>query len=488
MTARRREHGHLPIIEHAPVEIGADEVREIANMAARIRQRNPAIGAGETYGRAVRVGLAPGGSLFLHDTAGIQSAGRAEASGLEYRPLALAGDGDCLAISVARVPAFERYCRDFLGLGSVEVIRTAASERRASLATLCRRDPAVLARLAEIARARGGMTVQPYVSSGAVWRLAAAIARRAGVPVGVAAPPPALAHYVNDKLWFARRVVELLGPAAVPRGYEARDLAALARHAAELARESDQLVIKLPRAAGSLGNALLDGSRLRTLSHAALEREIAGFLSGLGWRRPFPLLIAIWESPVALSPSVQLWIPLSGEGLPLVEGIFDQIVSGAVGRFIGAVPSGLPARVRRRIAYEAVRLCTLFQQLGYFGRCSLDAILVGRDVEHAALRWVECNGRWGGTSTPMTLVNRLTGDWVDSPFVALQPDWRLRLGFEEVLDRTRDVLFRPGSRSGVAFASPGDLAAGTGIAYVGIGEDIDAGRRQARHATELLRG
>src|SRR5690606_34224305 len=75
-----------------------------------------------------------------------------------------------------------------------------------------------------------------------------------------------------------------------------------------------------------------------------------------------------------------------------------------------------------RIAREAVLLASLFQQLGYFGRCSFDTILVGPDPATAEVHWAECNGRGGGTSIPMTLVNRLTGDWAETPLAVVVPE------------------------------------------------------------------
>ncbi len=135
------------------------------------------------------------------------------------------------------------------------------------------------------------------------------------------------------------------------------------------------------------------------------------------WHPSFPVLVSVWEVPVVLTPSIQMWIPHSSAGGPVVEGIFDQAVSGPVDRFIGCAPSLLSADRQLEMAREGMTIGLFLQELGYYGRASLDAIFVGTDVEDASLHWVECNGRWGGTSIPMTMVNRLTGDWKDHPFV-----------------------------------------------------------------------
>lgn len=485
----KRKRGPIVVVPQVRVSIDPATARAAAALADRIRRRQPTIDDVRPYGDPVRPGCGTGASLFLHDTAGIQEIGSPKPSGLEYRPLPLAGTGDLLAVCHEWNPAFEAYCRDTLGLGDVEVLRARRSHSRASLATLCRRDADVLRRLADAARKRGGLTLHPYISSPAVWRLAAAIAREAGgAPVHVAAPPPRVARCVNDKLWFARRVAELLGPDALPPSYAARDVDALARSVERLAPECDQLVIKLPSSAGARGNAILDCKRLRTRPHGALRDELVALLRRLGWRRPFPLLVSVWETPVAMSPSAQLWVPHIDEGPPVVEGVFEQDVVGeAAGRFTGSAPAELAPETIRRIAHEATLLASLFQRLGYFGRCSFDAILVGDDPDRAALHWVECNGRWGGTSTPMTTVNRLTGDWSRAPFAIVHPDWRLRLSFDQVLDRVGDRIFRPGDASGIVFISPGDPAVGTGIEFVAIDRDVRTARREAARVSELLR-
>jgi len=73
-----------------------------------------------------------------------------------------------------------------------------------------------------------------------------------------------------------------------------------------------------------------------------------------------------------------------------------------------------------QLANEAMMLATLLQDLGYFGRCSFDALLVGGAGADVSLHWVECNGRWGAVSIPMTLANRLVGDLNRAPFVVIQ--------------------------------------------------------------------
>ncbi len=477
--------GRLPVIEHVPVRLDPSELEEVNRLAARIRTAVPGIDATSMFGDRVRAGFGAGPSLYVHDMSPVQLAGRWTPSPLEYRAFMLAGEGDFVALWMPRNPAFEAYCRDVLGLGTVEVVRPASAVRGAALAARVAQDNALLTRLAEAARRRGGLNVQPYIGSGVVWALAAAIGERAGATVHVAAPPPGVTRRVNDKTWFAHQAANLLGERALPQTTVAHSLAALAARVRRLARDHDRIAIKLPSAAGGEGNAVIGAACVRDLPLAAVREMLCGLLLRLGWPRPFPLLVSVWESPVCATPSVQLWIPHTGEGTPVVEGIFEQQVCGPTGVFTGAVPADLPEHVQVRIAREAVLLASLFQRLGYFGRCSFDAILVGPDPATAELHWIECNGRWGGTSIPMTLVNRLTGDWTGTPFAVVVPEQPGPHAFEAALECMGDRLFTAGGRSGVVFLSPGD-GTGHGLAFLALAPTAVEACRDANEASAIL--
>ena len=139
--------------------------------------------------------------------------------------------------------------------------------------------------------------------------------------------------------------------------------------------------------------------------------------------------------------------------------------------------------LRRALALAASPAAAerFFRHLGYFGRCSFDAILVGGDPAAWQLHWVECNGRWGGTSIPMTLANRLVGDWRRVPFVVVdrrgaEPGSSVEFG--RLLEEIGDDLFVPGVREvGMVLLRPGGPAAG--LAFMAFGETVPAARAQA---------
>jgi Pre ATP-grasp domain len=409
----------IPVVEHLPVEIDAAERQRIAGLAGKLLADEPVLSSTEPFGSNLSPGLGPWPSLALEDHSGIALYDPEEESAYAYRALLLAGEGDQVVIGVRRSPAFERYCSEVLRLGSVDVVSARAARRRRGLAARCLRDAELLERVAQHARAAGGLNLLPYMATGGLWALAGAIAARSGVEVRVGAPPPRLAHRVNDKLWFAERVAEVLGRRALPPAHPAFSLWALTRRVLALARHHASVAVKLPDSASARGNFVLESERLLRLPSLRVLERLRRALHGAGWRGRFPLLVTGWEQPVAANPSVQLWIPDGAAGPPVVEGIFEQRLAGEAGLFAGAAPSDLPLGWQRRLAAEASRLACLFQDLGYFGRCSCDAILVGEDPASWQLHWIECNGRWGGTSIPMTLANRLVGNWRRRPFVVV---------------------------------------------------------------------
>jgi hypothetical protein len=219
---------------------------------------------------------------------------------------------------------------------------------------------------------------------------------------------------------------------------------------------------------------VLHEGEISGLSSVALRERLTQLMHDSGWQQEFPMQVTAWEAPIFASPSAQLWIPAKEEGPPVIEGVFDQIVRGRIARFGGAVPSQLPVSSKERIASEALRLGTLFQKLGYFGRCAFDAVIVGRHAAEGKLHWVECNGRWTGVSIPMTLANRLKSDWTKGGFMVISGDHTdLNIqSVEEFLDRFDAALYRPGVTSGgVVLLEPDRLEAGSGVDLLFLGVD-----------------
>ena len=481
----------LPVIPQITVELDAEEQRKIAGLARRLIDNEPALNATEAFGPRVAPGLGEGPAFLLEDHREIALFEEGEDLPLEYRARLLAQEGDLVAIGGRRNPVFEAYCEETLGLGHVSVLHppTGPAARRLPLAIRCMNDPAVFARLIGSAERHGALNIVPFIGMGSVWKLAGALAAKSDVDIKVAASPPRLTRRVNDKLWFAACVSELFGREALPPTYSAYGPAALAGRLAFLARRYDQVVVKVPDSAGSQGNIVLDSASLRDVPLAELRLRLRNLLRTIGWRGAFPLMVGVWECPVISSPSVQLWIPTKAEGPPVIEGLFDQVVHDVVAEFIGSEPSDLSNSWQHRIATEAFVLAQLFQALGYYGRCSLDAVIVGTGNAPAQLHWVECNGRWGGASLPLTLANRLTGNWASHPFIVVQ---RTEMhgpsrSFTDVLGLIGDRLLRAGDRAtGVIILAPGRIEEGTGMNFMVVGKTVAEARAEANLVVHLL--
>ncbi|MBI3924851.1 MAG: hypothetical protein HY319_04860 [Armatimonadetes bacterium] len=455
----------VPIVRAYDVQLDSRERSRAKRLARRLTRAHPELQAPRFHSRA-RTGLDPRlPGLVLADCSGVTLSPPGTA--IEHRMMFLADEGDIVVLAAPRAPAFEAYCRRLLGLESVEVV-SLRTERGTSLGRRCLYDEELMDRLCERAREAGGLNLKPYMGTPSVWELASALGARARVPIYVAAPPASLALRVNDKTWFSRCSQELLGPHSIPPSRPACGLAELARHVRTLSRAGSHLVVKLPSSAASAGNLVLDCRALHDLSPGDLFHFLEATLSEGPLAGRFPVLVSIWESPVLASPSVQLWIPLEGE--PVVEGVFSQDLSPRLARFLGARPAVLPGNTAFRLAAEASLLATCFQELGYFGRCSFDAILVGRDPSRCDLHWVECNGRWGGTSLPMTLANRLLGDWRKRAMLVVHS---MRPGPSSPWS-VQSFLYPQRNRSGIVWLVPHRMS------FMALAPDIRQAEREAQ--------
>ena len=487
MGIRQSPCRSLPIVSHFAVTIRKEERHAAKDIAERLLAQDRTLDATDSFGSKVTTGLGPWPGLVIEDHSQIALFEPGKEGVYEYRALLLAGQGDLVAIGINRNLRFESYCRRTLGLGEVKIVTPRPGPE--SLAFRCAEDTDFIAEVAAMTSSSGGLNLVPYMGTGGVWKLAARIAEATGQPVRVAAPPPRLVRKVNDKLWFADRVTELLGGAALPPALPCHGLAALTGRVASFARDNAHVAIKVPSSASSMGNVVLDSQLLSSLSLTKLRNRLESLLRRTRWRGEFPLMVTAWEDPILASPSVQLWIPKRRAGKVVVEGIFDQSVGGLKRVFIGAMPSALSPIWQARLVREAAQIATLFQALGYFGRCSFDAILVGESEENACLHWLECNGRWGGTSMPMTLANRLTGDWKRRPFVIIDRNDIQGPGQEvgAFLESISEELYLPDRRDlGAVLLSPGQIERGSGYELMVLGTTLEEARRQAENLARRL--
>ncbi len=483
----------LPVVPRLAVALEPDELRRLRRIAARIATEEPALAATQAFGSRTRPGILANRWLVIGDASEIALTKVDDEAAYEHRLSLLARQGDLVVFGEEPNSSFARYRSQFIGLGPVHAVRP----RRVPglpllpLADRCRLDNAAFSQIVAAARREGGLTIVPHIGMGSAWRLAAAIAEATGLEVRVMSPPPRLTRRANDKLWFARLVAEVVGQNAIPPSYSAHGPAVLAHRARALARRSDRVVVKVPDSAGGAGNICLGARELVDASLADIKDRVFGVLRTAGWHDAYPLLVGLWEAPALGSPSVQLWIPAVGDGSPVVEGLFEQILEGREGVFVGSVPAQLPEGWNLRLAQEAMRLATVLQLLGYFGRCSLDALLIGNNLDWADLHWIECNGRWGGVSIPMTVVNRLKRGAAHPKFVVVQRSAESYppRPFAEALRALDGLLFRPGKRDdGIILLSPAEIEAGRGVQMLACAETVAEARELSDRAVGILSG
>ena len=481
----------IPIVEQIDVAVPRVERAEIESLAKKRAVKEPDLSSIAHFGPGVQSGLESGPALLIEDRSEIALSKKPEESVLGYRLALLADSNDLLVLSGSRCAAFETYLADLLGIGPFDVLiaKNPSLGRKYPLPRRCIELPEILRHIAEVARRAGHLSIVPYAATGHVWALAKSIAEASDARVFIAAPPPRLCRRVNDKLWFAECVKELFGQEAHSPFRSAFGPAALAARVRDLARNRQRVVIKVPDSSGSAGNLVLASEDLRDIHLPELRSRLIRLLKSFGPEWRFPLEVEVWESPVISSPSVQVWIPHRRERAPILEGAFEQVVEGDQGEFVGAIRAHLPQKWRERLACQAACLATLFQELGYFGRCSFDAVIAGDSYDSAKLHWIECNGRWGGVSIPMTFSNRLGAAVSESEIMIVQ-----RSSFEvpprpfrDVLSLFADLLFTPGkSTEGIVPLTPAGFERGTGVHFMTIAGSLERAKDIAKQALDRI--
>jgi hypothetical protein len=375
----------------------------------------------------------------------------------QHRARLRAGDGDLFAAGTPENREYELYCRERLGLGSIEFLHT-PSENLLAISTACSAGP-ILDRLARRATEQDGLVIHPYMGIESVWELARRLAEHSATTIGVLSPPPPVTWIANDKGSFSEIVSRILGPEYLVETRTAANPAALVKDLLELSNRHPQVALKRMRCASAMGNAVFDARDLAATDPSATEQRVLSFLARTEWDGREDVQVVAWED-TDLSPSTQFWIPPLESGAPRLDGIYEQLLEGERRVFIGSRPTTLPDAVNRSLASASTRVAEGLQALGYVGRCSFDLLVIGDPNGDFDLRFTECNGRWGGTSTPMSLLDRL----LPGP----RPPYRAQdfvhpqltgATFTEILERTKEHLFDPRTGRGrFIFYNVGPLA------------------------------
>jgi hypothetical protein len=334
---------------------------------------------------------------FLIDIGGVEE--------YQHRARLRGAAGDLFAAGTPMNEIYEHYCRKRLALGETEFILAPGDPNPLAVAEACSHGTA-FERLVSRTREAGSLVIHPFMGIDSVWDLGRRIATESGHPVGILAPSPPVTWVANDKAAFGEVVTRVLGADYLVETRQSTGPEALARDLLTLAKRHQRVALKRLRCASAMGNAIFEAEVLAELGAAELEAEVRAFLERTEWDGREEVLAVAWEE-TELSPSTQLWIPPVGGGQPKLDGIYEQLLSGERRVFVGSRPSTMPGEVNRELRSASLQVAAGLQELGYVGRCSFDFLVLGDLPEDFSVRFVECNGRWGGTSTPMALLDRL---------------------------------------------------------------------------------
>jgi hypothetical protein len=332
---------------------------------------------------------------FLVDIAGVEE--------YQHRGRLRCGDGDVYVTVTPEAEAYEAYCQHRLRMGAplhlvAEPVGAPIEVARACMSGVTHR------KLVELARDARGMMIHPYMGIEDVWELAAKLSVDSDAPVHVLAPPPPATWIANDKALFDELVSRVLGREALVDTRIARHVRGIEANLHALAGRHPRVGLKRTRCASAMGNVVFSSDEVRTERDAAAA--VKEFLSRTQWPEGEEVLAVAWLD-TDLSPSTQLWIPPIGRGEPRLDGVYEQILKGEEKVFVGSRPSTLPDAVNQELGACALMVAAALQELGYVGRCSFDHLVSGDPRGEFDLFFTECNGRWGGTSTPMSLLDRL---------------------------------------------------------------------------------
>ena len=393
--------------------------------------------------------------LELDDVSGVPFvAGVPGVEEYQHRARVRARSGGGLAAVTPPADGYEAYNHARLGLGAPWFhCASRIAERPFAVSAACRQ-PADLAALAEHAREAGAMVLHPYMGIEEIWLLARELGEASGVPVSVLAPPPAVTWLANDKAHLSEAVALCVDPDALLDTHETRGIEELFDTVRAFRGRYPSVGIKRTRCASAMGNLVLHEEETGGWSDETLRARLEAFLKQTEWDGVEPVLVVQWAR-TDLSPSTQLWVPPLGAGDPVCEGVYEQLLVGEEKCFLGSRPSTLPGYLNEGLAHASLRVAAGLQAAGYVGRCSFDFVVTG-DVhaeegaeDEAEFFFVECNGRWGGTSTPMALVDRC----VEGP----RPDYIAKdvmhpslagAHFKDVLARFGDTLFDAATQEG----------------------------------------
>ncbi|MEM9587515.1 MAG: class II glutamine amidotransferase [Planctomycetota bacterium] len=438
-----------PARKHAWSAVGRDDAKSDQQTADRIalqlRHRYSELAIEPEFEDLQCQSCDPAPALHVDDLSEIPNLATPEHAFYQERARLRGLAGDWLATALPEVPGYQAYCRDMLDLPPLHWLTPDTQGQPIHLAEACWRDRRTRRTLVHAIRSNELRFVHPHMGSEAVWQLALLLSQASHRTVQVIAPPPSICRFANDKGRFTQLVRAALGTRSIPPGHVVWNRAMASRELQMLARtDAKTVAIKLPDAAGGEGNLVIPMDELRGKTLRQIDETLSERLPQIHYVEGSELLVTRWSESVLAAPSAQFWIPPRGHGRPILDGLFLQTFGSERGHFDGCLPADLPDQLACKMSRQSMLIALVYQALGYVGRCSFDMILVGESLDESGLKFIECNGRWGGTSLPMAMMDAVFGHWKSRPFVTrvIRIPGISRLPFSEVLGAIGDRLYR----------------------------------------------
>jgi hypothetical protein len=376
---------------------------------------------------------------FSHD------GGIAVVNAMDEFAVLLAGPDDHVVLRDAPDDDYLGYLRD-LGIGLPALHVAAPHARTATITEAALADPALLGRLADLARS--GCLLAPHGVSTTEERLA----ERTGL--ALMAPPAAVCRAVNSKV-YSRRLADEVG-LRQPKGWVCEtvtDLERLLPAASALLAEGRPLVIKEAFGVSGKGLAVLDRpQRLDRMYRMIAQRA----------RRADDERIAfVIEQWVDKRADLNYQFTVGVDGSVHVDFVKRAVTEKGVHKG-HRMPADLSADQYAALVTAAESIGKKVGADGYFGVVGVDALVGTGDEVYPV---IEINARHNMSTYQIRLQERFIGP--DQPAMALHYPMRLArpVGFAAVARALGDLLLRGPGGSGLLvnnFATVNAAATGDG--------------------------
>lgn len=371
------------------------------------------------------------------------------------RAFTRARQGDIVLASIDPIPGYHDYMDQRLNLGNSHYVYVAPNDpnRNYHLFDSLRHDQSSLGKILTYSNQNGDLVIHPYMGSYGAWDIAALLSEPREQPVKVMGPLPIASKIANNKNDFLSIVKQLCGEDSTVDCHSAATRKELEDLLNKKAKEYEQIVLRFPGSAGGMSTEVLKSDFILN-EKKKFQDFLDQYIAEYGWEEgKEKLQVSGWEPHVLMAPSSHLWIPPEKGAEPIFEEILVQAFEADDPTvFSGSRVADLPEHINQEIEKLTMIVGRALQKLGYMGRCSFDLLLCGPSIEEGKIKFVECNGRWGGASTPMTLMNRIFGDHRKYAYLhrVLQAPVLQGITFPRFLEVFDDLLYDHRSEQGYA--------------------------------------